>query len=62
MNVKIFPTGWSVFFARMPSGFYSVILRDRADNLIDKIHCDTYRGAMEYKKAFSAIAKNGGKA
>lgn len=62
MSLKIFPTGWTVFFARMPSGFYVVKLRDRADNLIDKISCDTYRGAMEYKKAFSAIAKNGGTA
>lgn len=61
LSVKIFKTGFSVFFDRMPSGYYCVKLRDRSDELIDKIMCDDYRMAMEYKKAFSAIAKNGGK-
>lgn len=61
MNVKIFKSGWSVFFDKMPSGFYCVKLRDLSDDLVDKISCDDYRMAMEYKKAFSAIAKNGGK-
>lgn len=61
MNLKIYKTGWSVFFDKMPSGFYCVKLRDLSDNLVDKIFCDDYRMAMEYKKAFSAIAKNGAK-
>ncbi len=60
MNVKIFPSGWSVFFERLPSGMYSVILRNLSDSLVDKVRCDDYRMAMEYKKAFSKIAKNGG--
>ena len=57
MKVKIFSSGWSVFFDRMPCGMYSVILRDLSDNLIDKIRCDDYRMAMDYKKSFSAIAR-----
>lgn len=62
LTLKIFKTGWSVFFDKMPSGYYCVKLRNRADDLIDKMTCDDYRMALQYKKAFSAIAKNGGKA
>ena len=40
-----------------PSGFYTVRLYDRSDYLMDKVSCDTYCGAMEYKKAFYCIAK-----
>lgn len=56
MNIKIFPTGYSVFFDRMPSGFYCVKLRDRADNLIDKIHCDTWRSSFALCEAIKYIS------
>ena len=41
-----------------PSGMYLVQLRNAAGELIDKTRCDSYRMAMEYKRAFIAIAKH----
>lgn len=40
-----------------PSGMYLIQLRDTAGELIDKIRCEDYRTAMEYKRAFAKIAK-----
>lgn len=43
-----------------PSGMYLVQLYIGQD-LRDKIRCDDYTRALEYYRAFSRIAKNGGK-
>lgn len=40
-----------------PSGMYLVQLRSSSGDLLDKVRCDDYRTAMEYKRAFSALAK-----
>ena len=37
--------------------WWNVALRSESGNLIDRVRCDTYRGAMEYRRAFCAIAK-----
>ena len=41
-----------------PSGMYLVILYDYQGLIHDKVRCDSYRTACEYKKAFRAIARN----
>ena len=41
-----------------PSGMYLVQLRNTTGDLVDKIRCDDYRMAMDYKRAFIAIAKH----
>lgn len=41
-----------------PSGMYLVQLRNTDGNIRDKVMCDGYRMAMEYKRAFIAIAKH----
>jgi hypothetical protein len=41
-----------------PSGMYLVQLRNAAGDLVDKIRCDDYRMAMNYKRSFIAIAKH----
>jgi len=38
--------------------WYSVILRNPSGEVHDKIRCDDYRMALEYVRAFKAIAKN----
>ena len=40
------------------NGWYIVKLYDAAGNLLDKIRCDDYRNACDYRKSFNAIAKN----
>lgn len=40
------------------NGMHEVKLYSSGGGLIDKMRCDTYQGALEYRKAFNAIAKN----
>lgn len=48
-----------VFLERLfPSGMYLVYLRDSAGEMVDKVRCDSYRTALEYKRAFALIAKH----
>jgi len=42
----------------LPSGMYLVQLRHANGVITDKIRCDNYRTAMEYKRAFAEIAKH----
>lgn len=39
-------------------GLYEVKLYSPAGALIDKVRCDDYRTAMEYRRSFNLIAKN----
>lgn len=41
-----------------PAGLFEVKLYSSAGGLIDKVRCDDYRMAVEYRRAFNAIAKN----
>lgn len=36
---------------------YVVIVRNARGDVHDKMRCDDYRGALEYYRAFNAIAK-----
>ena len=47
-----------VVVERLSSGIYSVWIRNTSGEIVDKVRCDTYRMAMEYKRAFVAIAKH----
>ena len=57
MKVKTYRNGWSVV---MDKGYalYSVILRNSSGEIHDKMRCDYHRDALEWYRAFSAIAKN----
>ena len=57
MKIQEFKNGAYVTFERLPSGWYEVRGRAPSGALFDKVLCDTYRGAMEYRRAFAAIAK-----
>jgi hypothetical protein len=59
MKIKEHKNGNYTTFYR-ENGWYVVKLYKRSGELLDKMRCDTYRGACEYFKAFNLIAKNGG--
>jgi hypothetical protein len=40
------------------SGFYTVLLRNPAGEVHDKVSCDTRKTAFEYFRAFKLIARN----
>lgn len=47
---------WTVF--EKANGWYLVKLYDAAGNLLDKMRCDDYRDACDYKRSFDKIARN----
>jgi len=55
-KIKEFKNGNSVIFSKNHA-FY-VVKVYLGTELHDKILCDTYRGARDYVRAFSSIAKN----
>lgn len=57
MKIQEFKNGAYVTFERLPSGWYEVRVRAPSGALFDRVLCDTYRGAMEYRRAFVAIAR-----
>ena len=57
IKIKEFENAYTVFSPEN-NGFYSVKLYSNLGHLEDKILCDTYKGALEYLRAFNAIAKN----
>lgn len=58
MKIKLFKNGASVSQEKtFPSGFYIVTLRNPAGDIADKVKTDTYQDAIEYKRAFNAIAR-----
>ena len=56
IKIKEFKNGNSVIFSKNHA-FY-VVKVYLGTELHDKILCDTYRGARDYVRAFSSIAKN----
>ena len=40
-----------------PSGLYVVILKTGSGEVMDKVRCDDYRLAVEYRKAFLKAAR-----
>lgn len=56
MKITQYKTGaWIV--SEKAAGWYSVKLYRPSGELHDKVRCDTYRQAGEYRRAFAAIAK-----
>lgn len=49
---------WVSYEKTFPSGYHIVTLYDPADNVHDKIKCDDYRMAQEYRKSFVKTANN----
>lgn len=58
MKIKEFKSGAYTILTKENHGYYLVKLYSHAGELKDKMLCDTYRGALEYFKSFSLIAKN----
>lgn len=58
--VKVHKSGAWVVMTRgaYPAGLFEVKLYSSGGGLIDKVRCDDYRMALEYRRAFNAIAKN----
>ena len=58
-KLKLFKNGASVTFERDPvNGFYTVAVYSPSFTLYDRVRCDTYRAAVEYRRSFYAIAQN----
>ena len=58
-KLTLHKNGASVTFERNPvNGFYTVAVYSPSFTLYDRVRCDTYRTAVEYRKTFNAIAKN----
>ena len=60
-RLKCYKHGHASMEKLFPSGMYIVQLYIGQD-LRDKVRCDDYTMALEYYRAFSRIAKNGGRA
>jgi hypothetical protein len=59
MKTKEFKNGAMVYMDDTAyNGMTTVLCRDPAGNIIDKIRCDNKRQANEYYKAFALLAKN----
>jgi hypothetical protein len=60
-RVKIYKNGWETYFCKtgeVPFPWWYVSVRNAAGEIHDKVRCDDYRAALEYFRAFNAIAKN----
>ena len=58
-KVQTYHNGWSVLMDKaFPQGMYTVIVRNSAGGVHDRIRTDTYRAALDYYRAFNAIARN----
>ena len=55
-KIKVFSNGYATLERLSPSGMYLVECYVGTE-LHDKIRCDDYHNALEYYKAFQAIAK-----
>lgn len=56
---KVYRSGAFVTMCKdLPSGMYTVKLYSANGELSDKVRCDDYRNALDYRKSFNAIAKN----
>lgn len=57
-KMRFYKNGWETFFEKA-GNWYCVDVRNSAGELHDKVRCDDYRMALDYWRAFNAIAKNG---
>lgn len=56
-RIKAYDNGHASIERLSPSGMWLVQVY-KGSELHDKVRCDDYRSALEYFRAFSAIAKN----
>lgn len=55
-KAKVYSNDWSTYMEQ--SGWlYVVYVRNARGDVHDKVRCDDYRSALDYWKAFNAIAK-----
>ena len=58
MKITTFKNGAYVTFEKnLISGFYTVTAKTESGQILDKVSADSYRGALEYRRSFSLIAK-----
>lgn len=58
MRITTFKNGAYVMLEKnLVNGFYTITAKSEAGEVLDKISVDNYRSAIEYKRAFSKIAK-----
>jgi hypothetical protein len=55
-KIKTYKNGHASFERLFPSGYYLVQCY-KGTELHDKVRCDDYRTALDYYRAFQAIAK-----
>jgi len=56
MKLKLYKSGALVTFEKTPY-WYLIAVRDSNGALLDKMHCDDYKAACAYHRAFHAIAR-----
>jgi len=56
-KVKTYRNDWSTLLEKQAHGVYLVLVRNSAGDVYDKIRCDDYRMALDYWRAFNAIAR-----
>ena len=56
MKLQLFKNGALVTMERV-GGMYVVLCRDPAGRVHDKVRCDDYRMALEYRRVFCSVAK-----
>ena len=56
-KTKIYRNDWSTLLEKQAHGVYLVLVRNSAGDVHDKIRCDDYRMALNYWRAFNAIAR-----
>jgi len=57
MQLKIFKNGAVVMMDRQTNGYYLLKLRAPNGTLVDRLLCDDYQTAVEYRRDFSETAK-----
>ena len=54
---KVYKNDWTTLLEKQAHGVYLVLVRNSAGDVYDKIRCDDYRTALDYWRAFNAIAR-----
>lgn len=58
MRCKEYKNGWTAFFNPLPNGWYETYVRNARGDMVDRMRFDARVDAMDYYRAFQAIAKN----
>jgi hypothetical protein len=55
-RIKLYRNDWSAMLEKAGM-WYCVQVRNAAGDIYDKVRCDDYRMALDYWRAFNAIAR-----